>query len=205
MAQFAPHSHEVVKRMAPRRAVTGANALDIVGGKVKKQRVGRIPKDTMAHSGRHPGFKAVARKIARTEGVPIERASAILAASSRRRRAMGGAAGPVGDVMGRVLASMPTESQVFGNRHNADRTRRATVTDVPDLKTDKALRDALAMMQANSPLDPENREHVGAGRILKHMSKALRMPRLKKLTKKGGQTFTTMKNLLVDPNSSERI
>jgi hypothetical protein len=201
MSQFAPGGERVVKRMAPRNAVDGANALDIVGGKAKRQRrVGRIPKDTMAHSGRHPGFKAVARKIARKEGVPVERASAILAASSRKRLVGGGM-----DVMGRVLASMPTESQVFGNKHAADRTRRATVTDVPDLKTDQVLRHALAMMQANSPLDPENRERVGTGTILKHMGRALRMPRLRKLTKKGGQTFTTMKNLLVDPNSAERV
>jgi hypothetical protein len=32
----------------------------------------------------HPGFKAVASKIARKEGVSVERASAMLAASSRK-------------------------------------------------------------------------------------------------------------------------
>lgn len=198
MSGLPPHGRQVVKRMAPRNAVTGANALDIVGGEAKRQRVGKIPKDTMAHSGRHPGFKAVARKIARNEGVPVERASAMLAASSRKRLTGG-------TVDGRVLASMPTESQVFGNRHAADRTWRATVRDVPDLKTDKDLRNALAMMQANSPLDPENNDHVRAGTILRHMKRAIRMPRLKKLSKKGGRTFTTMKNLLVDPSSAERI
>lgn len=35
------------------------------------------------HSAAHPGFKAVAAKIARKEGYSKERASAILAASSR--------------------------------------------------------------------------------------------------------------------------
>ena len=76
MSRLPAHGHEVIRRMAPRNSVDGANALDIVGGKVKRQRVGRIPKDTMAHSGRHPGFKAVARRISRKEHLPIERASA---------------------------------------------------------------------------------------------------------------------------------
>lgn len=33
---------------------------------------------------KHPGFKAVAKKIARKEGVSVERANAMLAASTRR-------------------------------------------------------------------------------------------------------------------------
>jgi hypothetical protein len=201
MSHLPKHGHQVVKRMAPRNSVNGANALDTIGGKLKKPRIGRIPKDTMKHSGRHPGFKAVARKIARKEHLPIERANAILAASSRRARGGGGSLGN----FGHALARLPTESQVFGNKHNADRTRTAMVSDVPDLKTDKDLRQAVALMQANSPLDPENREHVGSGVILRHMKKAIRMPRLRPITKKGGMVFTTMKNLLVDPNSAERI
>jgi hypothetical protein len=38
----------------------------------------------MAKSKAHPGFKAVARQIARREGISVERASAILAAATRR-------------------------------------------------------------------------------------------------------------------------
>lgn len=38
----------------------------------------------MAKSKKHPGFKKVASKIAKKEGVSKKRASAILAASSRR-------------------------------------------------------------------------------------------------------------------------
>jgi hypothetical protein len=200
MSHLPKHGREVVKRMAPRNSVNGANALDTIGGKLKRPRIGRIPKDTMKHSGRHPGFKAVARKIAKKDHVPIERANAILAASSRRAR--GG--GSMGN-FGHALARLPTESQVFGNKHNADRTRTAVVRDVPDLKTDKDLRDAVALMQANSPLDPENREHVGKEVIMRHMKRAICMPRLRPITKKGGMVFTTMKNLLVDPSSAERI
>jgi hypothetical protein len=37
----------------------------------------------MANEKQHPGFKAVAQKIAKKEGVSKERAAAILAASSR--------------------------------------------------------------------------------------------------------------------------
>lgn len=35
----------------------------------------------------HPGFEAVARRIAKREGVPLERARAMLAASTRRASA----------------------------------------------------------------------------------------------------------------------
>lgn len=42
----------------------------------------------------HPGFKAVAASIARQRGVPIARANAILAASSRRASAKAKAANP---------------------------------------------------------------------------------------------------------------
>jgi len=35
-------------------------------------------------SEKHPGFEAVARKIARREGIPMENARAILAAATRR-------------------------------------------------------------------------------------------------------------------------
>jgi hypothetical protein len=38
----------------------------------------------MKKSAKHPGFKAVQRKIARKSGVSMERAGAILAASSRK-------------------------------------------------------------------------------------------------------------------------
>jgi len=39
---------------------------------------------TKKRSKKHPGFKAVARKIARKQGVSIERAEAILASSTRK-------------------------------------------------------------------------------------------------------------------------
>lgn len=38
----------------------------------------------MANSTKHPGFQAVAEGIARREGVPVERARAMLAARSRK-------------------------------------------------------------------------------------------------------------------------
>lgn len=41
----------------------------------------------MAHSKKHPGFKKVAEKISKKEGVSKEKASAILAASSRKASA----------------------------------------------------------------------------------------------------------------------
>jgi len=45
-------------------------------------------------SKKHPGFKAVAKKIARKQGVSIKRASAILAASTRRASAKAKRANP---------------------------------------------------------------------------------------------------------------
>lgn len=41
----------------------------------------------MRHSKKHPGFDAEARKIARREGVSMDRARAILAAGTRRASA----------------------------------------------------------------------------------------------------------------------
>ena len=41
----------------------------------------------MKKKGLHPGFEAVARRIARERGVPMERARAILAAATRRASA----------------------------------------------------------------------------------------------------------------------
>ena len=38
----------------------------------------------MAKLKKHPGFKAVQKKIASTENIPMERAGAILAAASRK-------------------------------------------------------------------------------------------------------------------------
>lgn len=46
------------------------------------------------HSKAHPGFKAVAGKIAAKEGIPIDRADAILAASSRGASAKAKKANP---------------------------------------------------------------------------------------------------------------
>lgn len=48
----------------------------------------------MAKSSKHPGFSKVASKIARKEGVSKERASAILAASSRNASAKAKKANP---------------------------------------------------------------------------------------------------------------
>lgn len=45
----------------------------------------------MAKSSKHPGFKAAAKKIAQKEGYSKERASAILAASTRKAVAKGAA------------------------------------------------------------------------------------------------------------------
>lgn len=53
-----------------------------VGGlKAKKKRRVRVAR---GHSAAHPGFRAVAEKIAARQGISEDRAGAILAASSRR-------------------------------------------------------------------------------------------------------------------------
>lgn len=42
----------------------------------------------------HPGFKAVAAKVSRKEGIPMKNAAAIIAASSRNASAKAKAANP---------------------------------------------------------------------------------------------------------------
>jgi hypothetical protein len=46
------------------------------------------------HGGSHPGFNSVARSIAAKEGVPMDRARAILASSSRHASPAAKAANP---------------------------------------------------------------------------------------------------------------
>lgn len=43
---------------------------------------------------KHPGFKAVARKIAAKKGIPVKNASAILASSTRKASASAKAKNP---------------------------------------------------------------------------------------------------------------
>jgi len=108
---------------------------------------------------------------------------------------------------GVMVNKLPKESKLIQNRES--RKRKATVLDPPDLKLDKQLRDAIAMMQANSPLDVDNREHVHSALIHMHERKVrhkrpMRLPRIRKLTKpreKGGFVFTSMRNMLVEPQS----
>ena len=98
------------------------------------------------------------------------------------------------------------ESQVFTNAQT--RNRRALLTDPQDLKLDTNLRAHVASMQAMAPMDPQNGGRIADSFIAHHIKKALRLPRLKaitKPTKKGGFTFTSMKNLLVDPHSALRV
>jgi hypothetical protein len=100
---------------------------------------------------------------------------------------------------GSMVNKLPKESKLV--RNGESRKRKATVLDPPDLKLDKELRNAIAMMQANSPLDENNREHVHETVISMHRKK-IRLPRVRKLTKtreKGGFIFNTLHNLLVNP------
>jgi predicted glycoside hydrolase/deacetylase ChbG (UPF0249 family) len=46
------------------------------------------------HSGAHPGFKSVAARIAKKQGIPIKEANAELAASTRRAGPAARAANP---------------------------------------------------------------------------------------------------------------
>jgi hypothetical protein len=79
------HKTAGVVDMANAAAIQGYG----MGGKTKS--IGRIPKDRV-HNAAHPGFETIARKIARKEGLPMDRARAILAASTRRRLSKRGAA-----------------------------------------------------------------------------------------------------------------
>jgi hypothetical protein len=104
------------------------------------------------------------------------------------------------------VGRMPRESRLMKNR-----PRSGTVTDVPDLKTDKELSKAVELTH-NTPLDPEDDNSVVSSsrslgapgqKMRTRKAKGLRPPR--KLTRKGGMTFTSMKNLLVDPKSDLKI
>lgn len=92
----------ITKIIAPRNSVTGAKKRDEVMDRVTKKigkhplsggyivnpasgrSVGTIPTDKR-HSKNHPGFKKVAQRIAKKEHIPIARANAILATSTRKR------------------------------------------------------------------------------------------------------------------------
>ena len=59
-------------------------------------RWGRFPNNQPQNhmSKEHPGFKAVAAKVSRKEGIPMKNAAAIIAASSRNASAKAKAANP---------------------------------------------------------------------------------------------------------------
>lgn len=114
-----------------------------------------------------------------------------------------------GGKVSRVRNLLPSASQDMNNRR-----RTAVVTDVPDLKTDKKVREAIALLQANSPLDPQNKESLPNlphhyNLIKKNIRGGLRglhKPRaITKPAKKGGFVFTKLHNLLVDPDSDLHV
>jgi hypothetical protein len=178
-------ARRVIRRMAPINSVTGAQALPQKGGKI-----GRIPKDRV-HNAAHPGFKATAKRMSQKQGIPIEEANAELAASTRRR--MGGD----------VLNKMPIQS--FGIPNKGTRDREASVRDPIDLKLDPKLRESVALTQGNSPFDVHNKEHVSnLPKHINHLRKNIRgglrgLHKPRKLTIKGGRTYTSLHNLLVHP------
>lgn len=174
-----------MERMAPINSVTGSQALPQRGGKI-----GRIPRDRV-HNAAHPGFKAIAKRMSLKEGIPIEEANAELASSTRR--AMGGD----------ILHKLPLQS--FGISNRGTRDRVASVTDPKDLKLDPKLREGVALLQGNSPLDANNREHLSdLPKHINHIRKNIRgglrgLHKPRKLTIKGGRTYTSLKNLTVYP------
>ena len=176
---LTPKAKRVIKRMAPINGVLGNSALPQTGGKI-----GRIPKDRV-HNAAHPGFKAIAKRMSLKEGVPIEEANAMLAASTRRR--MGGD----------VLNKLPIQS--FSVTNKGARERSASVTDPRDLKMDPKLRDGIAQEQGNSPLDLKNREHVGMPTIRAHNKRLVGLHKARRMTIKGGRTYCSLKNLTVHP------
>jgi len=91
-----------------------ANAAAIQGYGVRK--IGKIPKRRV-HNAKHPGFQKVAQKIARKEHLPIDRARAILAASSRKR--LGGIVTlywPDGSIKSDCFGSYPRGSKMPGSK-----------------------------------------------------------------------------------------
>ena len=182
MARLSSKEKRVVKRMAPRNSVSGSTALDQTGGRISRK----------SRSKKHPGFKAVARKISRRQHLPMEQADAELAAATRRH--LGGG----------LMDKLPQESGITNGR---ERKRKAEVTDPQDLKMDPRLRNAVAMTQANSPLDPENSESLSNltthhHKLLKNIG-GLRKPRSLSSSKKGGYIFTTLRNVTVEPKGNE--
>lgn len=210
---------QVTAIMAPRNSVTGSAARDQIMKKVTDKMgkgigvtkkihvtkdlaqmmhggdIGQIPKDKR-HSKKHPGFHKVAEKIARKEHLPIERANAILAASTRRHLEGGSS---------KVERLMPQESKV--NNQRGTGVHRS----VPDIVLNPELSKMVNMLQGESPLDKENttsplkNQKVHQYNLVKnYKSRNRKVPGLnprRKITK-GGRTYTSLKNLLVTPNSA---
>jgi hypothetical protein len=203
---------KITKIIAPRNSVTGSQKRDEIMNKVTKKMaknklggayikeggdIGRLPKDKV-HNKKHPGFKKVAQKIARKEHIPIERANAILAASTRRHLEGGS-----------MINKLPQMDFIPKSRASGQ-TR-----EVPDLKLDRQLAKAGQMMSGGAPLDKDN-EKAEVSDKKARQEQVLRdfAPRLKnkkRLTalrrphnfgrhkKEGGRTFTSMKNIYVTP------
>lgn len=211
---------QVTAIMAPRNSVTGSEARDEVMRKItdkmgkgvgvtKKVHVtkdlgqmmhggdiGKIPKRPR-HSEIHPGFKKVAQRIARKEHIPIERADAILAASTRKHLEGKG---------NKVLRLMPTESKVANQRGTG------VHRSIPDIVLNPELSKMVNMLQGESPLDTANESKTPLTNQKVHQYNLIRnykyknrkLPGLnprRKITK-GGRTFTSLKNILVTPSAA---
>jgi hypothetical protein len=210
----------ITKIIAPRNSVTGAQRRDEVMNRVTKKMaknklggayikeggdIGRLPQDK-ARSKNHPGFKKVAQKIAKKEHIPIDRANAILAASTRKH--LNG-----GDVLTRpehpFLSKLPVtdlfpKSYMSGKHHS-----------IPDLLLNPELARAAQMISGGTPLDKDNetaevshkrarqeqvlRDHVPRLKNKKKLTALRRPHNFGRHKKEGGRTFTSLKNIYVTP------
>lgn len=203
----------ITKIIAPRNSVTGSKKRDEVMDKVTKklakhplsggvitEGIGKIPKDKR-HSKNHPGFKKVAQKIAKKEHIPLERANAILAASTRHHLE-GGATIP-------MLSKLPQMDYVPKSRASGAHYA------IPDMKLNPDLARAGQMISGGSPLDKDNEiaevsnkrkrqeqvmlDHVPRFKNPKKLTALRRPHNFGRHKKEGGRTFTSLKNIFVTP------
>lgn len=107
-----------------------------------------------------------------------------------------------GDGMSRVGRLMRSETRVPNARGTG------VHHSVPDIKLDPHLRDAVAMVTGNTPLDHyssnglDNLKHHHINHVKNFKNKKLGGLTLRRKLTKGGRTFTTLKNILVTPDAA---
>lgn len=132
----------------------------------------------------------------------INQEDARVSAEGREAAARGHAEEYWNSRFSKIYRALPPETKLTSGTK-----RKGTVSDPTSIRLKPEVAAAVALTQANSPLDPMNSDHL-PNLVTEHkkLARNLRHPAVrpvKKLTKsreKGGFIFTSLKNRLIYPN-----